>query len=281
MLQPTGTNNAVPWRLSWKSPEPVSSHVWKTHPILSSFLPLSVSWISTFGRGYKTRMPSWGCQAVETGTRQAGAAWRDEKRRSLHQAKHVPKAQIANGVWDLCPQVQMSQMCQVLETAPQVAGTRSSLWRTVCYYTALLLQPLPAACPPFESGLQSMWCRSLGRASCGSPFASHLDCRGLEKQSYRVRRRLDWRGPTKVTPTRALSLLHFNRLGRGLAFPSQPPHSTSSDTASYPWLAWGFQMGLNSPWYILFFLSFKFLYPDNHWQMPSWEAGAGQLIKWQ
>lgn len=166
--QSSGTNNAAPPRLSWKSPEPVSSHIWKTHPILSSQCLFLES--APLAEDTKPRCPAEGARQWRQKPRQAGAARKDEKRRSVPQAKHVPKAQIANGAWDLCPQVQMSQMCQVLETAPQVAGTRSSLWRTVCYYPVLLLQPLPAACPPFESGLRSRWCCSLGRASCSSPI---------------------------------------------------------------------------------------------------------------
>lgn len=74
----------------------------------------------------------------------------------------------------------------------------------------------------------------LCRASCSSPFAPHLDCRGLAKQNYRGGRRLERRGSAKVAPTGALSLLHFDRPGRGLAFPFQPLDPTPSDTAYLP-----------------------------------------------
>lgn len=83
---------------------------------------------------------------VEEAKRWAEAAQNDEHRPSLLR-KHSPKAQRANGAWGFCSQVQMSQMCHVLDSTSQVAGTGSSLWRTVCYYVA---SP-SAASPPTHS----------------------------------------------------------------------------------------------------------------------------------
>lgn len=186
-----------------------------------------------------------GAEWRRQGKRWAEAAQKDEQRPRL-QWKHSPKAQRANGAWGFCPQVQMSQMCHVLDAASQVAGTGSSLWRTVGYYAAShSVAPIPHH--PHESWLWHMWCCSLGKASRSSPFAPHLDCRGLEKQSYRVRRRLEWSGPVKVTPASIPSHLHSDRPGLDLSLLSQPLQPVPFNTVSFPSLARGFlKMGLNS-----------------------------------
>lgn len=77
----------------------------------------------------------------------------------------------------------MSQMCQGLDPAPWVPGTGGPLWRAVCCWVSP--PPAPSASWP-ATGTRPwpMWRRALlAEPPRSSPFAPHLDCRGLEKQS--------------------------------------------------------------------------------------------------
>lgn len=140
---------------------------------------------------------------------EARSALREEKRgRFSPPPQPIPKAKIANGPWDLCPQVQMSQMCQVLDPAPWVPRTGGPLWRTVSCWVSPLPAP-SASWPAIGARPWPMWCRVLlAKPPRSSPFAPHLDHRGLEKQSSEEAGGVGGKVPWKVPPSQAPSLRH-------------------------------------------------------------------------
>ena len=95
----------------------------------------------------------------------------------------VARAKLANGSWGLCPQVQMSQMCQALDPAPWVPGMGVPSGEQFVAGSALLLHFFPSWPPSSPGPVAHVVLGSLGRAPRSSPFAPHLDGRGLEKQS--------------------------------------------------------------------------------------------------
>lgn len=91
--------------------------------------------------------------------------------------------------------------------------------------------------PPFEPGLWCMWCGILGRAPRSSPFAPHLDGRGLEKQCSGEAGRVGGKVPGKVTPSQASSLPQFNPVSPIPGSSTQSLQPLCSDSSSFLSLA--------------------------------------------
>lgn len=118
-----------------------------------SFFPMSVSWISTFGRGYKTQMPSWGCQAVETRNKAGrGCSERWEKKVS---PPSQACSQSTDSKWCLGPLPSSPNVPNV----PSLGDSPSGGWdKEFPLENSLLLPSSPSAAA--ASSLPTIWVRA-------------------------------------------------------------------------------------------------------------------------
>lgn len=128
---------------------------------------------------------------VETRSKAGSALRKEERGRSSPLPKPAPpKKKIANGAWDLCPQVQMSQRCQVLDRQPfALLGQGLPSGEQFVAGSAFLPHPVPLG-QPFGRGPYDV--RLSWQSPLQLPICSSFALQGPRKTALRNQEK--WEG---------------------------------------------------------------------------------------